>query len=61
VQLISSWIQTIGHEGATANARAVLERRRRELDQVAALARRVERADAERAAPTEAGRAGRVA
>jgi hypothetical protein len=50
VQWISALLRAVGHEGATANARAVLEQRRWELEQVAALARRVERADAARAA-----------
>ena len=50
MQWISEWIRAHGHEGATANAEAVLDRRRWEFDQVAALIRRVESSDAERAA-----------
>jgi hypothetical protein len=46
---IDRWIRFIGHEGATANARAVLERRRWEIEQVDAMARRVRQVDHDRA------------
>jgi hypothetical protein len=49
VQAIGSWIRRLGHEGATENARFVLDRERVDLEHVAAVARRVQRLDAERA------------
>ena len=49
MQSIGQWIRMLGHEGATENARVVLDRQRLELEHVAAVARRVRRVDAERA------------
>jgi hypothetical protein len=50
VPWIAAMIRLLGTDGATANARIELDQRRRQLDRVEVVARRVARADAVRAA-----------